>query len=103
MYVIAHITLDGPDGEEEYEVGAEVDYECEYRRGGVYEVGEPEISAPDCTLKCSRLVDPDTLPLGWSTVAEEALIEAYCDKCNDAADAAADYEYDRQRDEEYDT
>ncbi len=101
MYVIATITLDGPDGgQEAYEVGAEVDYDCEYRRsGGVYEVGEPDVSAPDCQLKLSRLIDPDSLPVGWSLLAEERLIEAYCDRVNDAADAAADYEYDRQREE----
>ena len=100
MYVIAEVSF--PDDDATYEVGAEVD--CEPRHGQhsmSYEVGEPEVSAPDSALKLSRLVDTDTLPAGWSTIVEEALIEAFCDHCNDAADAAADYEYDRQREGDY--
>ena len=97
MYVIASIVLDG----EEYEVGAEVESEYGPRLYDVsYEVGEPEVSAPDSTLKLSRLIDSDTLPRGWSDLAQEALIEEYQGAMGDAEDARADYEYDRMREDD---
>lgn len=96
MYVIAYITLDG----DEYEVGADVSYDCGGDYGGPsFEVGEPDISAPYCRLKLSRLIDPDTLPAGWSELASEALIEAHEGKVGDMLDSYADYLHDCERDE----
>lgn len=99
MYVTAYISFPGDDAE--YEVGADVTYD----RGGDYggpshEVGEPDISAPDCELRYSRLVDPTTLPDGWSEVVEEALVAAHEGAVGDMLDSRADYEYDRAREED---
>jgi hypothetical protein len=93
MYVIATVFFQGDDSE--YEVGADVEYYSrDYCGDGYYEVGEPDIGAPDCKLKLSRLVSTDDLPEGWSQVVEEALIEAYRGACEGAEDAAADFAYD---------
>ncbi len=98
MYVIAEVSF--PDDDATYEVGADVDasYDYDRRMGCQYDVSEPDVSAPDSTLKLSRLVDTDTLPAGWSAIAEEALVEAYESTVQDAEDSAADYLYDCQRD-----
>ncbi len=98
MYVITTVSFPGDDAE--YEIGAEVDYEPSGPFRG-HEVGEPDISAPDCALKLSRLIDPDTLPLGWSEIAEQALVDAHEGKVGDMLDSRADYEYDRMREEDY--
>jgi hypothetical protein len=102
MYVTAYITLDtAPDGDaEEYEVGAYVSYEPEGPFAG-HEVGEPDVSAPDCRLKFSRLINQDSLPVGWSDMAELALIEAYEGAIGDMLDARGDYERDRYDREDY--
>lgn len=84
-YIITTVTLQNVHGEEEeYEVGADVEYEPEDRECGWmsrYVVGEPDISAPGSTLKESRLaVDPQApgwFPVGWSDICEDALTEAY--------------------------
>ncbi len=99
MYVIAEVSFPGDDAT--YEVGGEVEYDRGGEYGGPsYEVGEPDISAPDCSLKVSRLLNHDTLPTGWSGVVESALIEEYAARLGDAADARADYEYERSREDE---
>ncbi len=79
MYVKTSVELEGPDGVvEEYEVGADVEAEF----GGYYVAG-PDISAPGCSLKGSRLApDPQAggvFPEGWSEIVEEALLSAYVD------------------------
>ncbi len=96
MYVIATVCF----GDEEYEVGADVEYEPSGPFRG-HEVGEPDISAPDCRLKWSRLIDPTTLPDGWSEVVEQALVDAHEGKVGDMLDSAADYAYDRMCEEDY--
>lgn len=112
MYVKTYITLEDLNGkEDDYEVGACVDYEP----GGngwapCHTVGEPDFSAPGGELSTSRLAsDPqsgDTFPKGWSDRVEEALIEAHEGRISDLYDSEvngrADYEYDRMQDEEYD-
>jgi len=99
MYTVTTVSFPADDAE--YEVGSDVSHDPGDRyQGDSYEVDEPDVSAPDCALKLSRLVDTSTLPAGWSVIVEEALIEAYCQRCSDAADARADYEYDRMREED---
>lgn len=95
MYVITTIVLDG----DEYEIGADVEYEA-YGHFRGHEVGEPDVSAANCRLKDSRIVDTDTLPAGWSELASDALTEAYDAAIGDAADARADYLYDMMREED---
>ncbi len=94
MYIIAIIVLDG----DVYEVGADVDYEPSGPFAG-YMVGEPDVSAPDCMLNHSRILNTDSLPEGWSETAEDALAEEYASRCGDAADARADYLYDMSRED----
>lgn len=87
----------GPNGEEEaYEFGADVEWEGGYN--GSTQVSEPDVSAPDCGVDESSLIDPASLPAGWSEKVEEALAEAYHAHCQDTADSAADYAYDVARD-----
>jgi hypothetical protein len=92
MYVKAFVVLENDAGvEETYEVGADV--ECQPGNAcfaDSYDVGEPDISAPDCTLRTSRLAgDPqgadklEGFGTGWSALVEDALIEAYQAKCED--------------------
>ncbi len=91
MYVIAEVVFDVGRGNETYEVGADVD--CDYR--GRYEVGEPDVSAPDSPLKWSRLVNPEVvLPEGWSEVANEALRQEYDDAWDRQINGAADYQWE---------
>lgn len=92
--MIATITLEGED----FEVGADV--ELGYY-GDAYEVSEPDVSAPGCTLKRSRLVDDSTLPKGWSDLAEEALVDAYREEREDAVAARADWLYDSMREDDH--
>ncbi len=100
MYVITSVMFNGDDSE--YEVGADVDYDPGDRyQGPSHEVGEPDISAPDCRLKNSRLIDDRTLPTGWSDVVEEALVAAHEGTIGDMLDSAADYAYDCAREEDY--
>jgi len=88
MYITTELELDTDAGTETFEVGADVDPECH----GVYEVGEPDISAPGCSLRSSRavLADPSVLDDdfpgsrlgiiladGWSDDVKDALIVAY--------------------------
>ncbi len=96
MYVVALVNLGG----EEYEVGADVSYEPSGPFRG-HEVGEPDISAPDCALKWSRLIDETTLPDGWSEVVKEALIDEHEARIGDMWDSLADWKYDCDREEEY--
>ncbi len=97
MYLIAEVTFDVGRGDETYEIGSDVD--CDYR--GRYEVGEPDVSAPDSPLKWSRLVNPEVvLPWGWSEVASDALRAAYEAALEDLSDAAADYAYDSWKDQQ---
>jgi hypothetical protein len=112
VYVKTYIILQDLEGrEDEYEVGADVEYEP----GGngwspSHEVGEPEFSAPGSTLKESRLaLDPqagEVFPRGWSDAVEEALIEAHesriADLYDDEVNGRADYEYDRMKEGYYD-
>ncbi len=95
MYVIASIVLDG----DEYEVGADVSYESSGPFRG-YEVDEPDVSAANCRLKHSRIVDTDTLPEGWSDTAKDALVCEYGAALESAEDARGDYYYDLQREED---
>ncbi len=91
VYVITSVVL----GDDEYEVGADVDYDQGDRyQGPSHQVGEPDISAPNCRLKWSRLIDPETLPKGWSEVVEEALVAEHEGKVGDMLDSAADYAYE---------
>ncbi len=100
VYVITQVMFDGDDAE--YEVGAEVDYDPGDRcQSPSHEVGEPDISAPDCRLKWSRLIDPSTLPDGWSDVVEEALVAAHEGAIGDMLDSLADYAHDCAREEDY--
>ena len=87
-----------PGDESEYDVGAEVTY-CSDPWACGYEVEEPDVSAPNCDLSLSSLIDHDSLPKGWSIVAEEALVEAYEGAMSDMTDSRADYEYDRDRED----
>lgn len=86
MYVKTYITLTDAHGDEEdYEVGADVSYipgdHATRAWARWYEVGEPDISAPGCTLDDSRIAhDPqggEVLEDGWSDRVEEALTDAY--------------------------
>lgn len=89
MYVKTYITLQDVDGnEDDYEVGADVSFDP----GGngwasSYEVGEPDISAPDGKLATSRLAkDPQAGGVfvgGWADALTEALVEAFQDKVED--------------------
>lgn len=101
MYVKTIVTLTDLNGsEDDYEVGACVDYEP----GGngwspTYSVSEPEFSAPGSTLKESRLAtDPqagEVFPEGWSISVEEHLVDAYEGFRQDGDDLGADAdEYD---------
>lgn len=103
MYIITDVSFAscGADDDALYEVGAEVTYDpCDRYQGPTHEVGEPDISAPNCSLKLSRLVDTSTLPDGWSEVVELALIEAHEGAIGDMLDSAADYAYDCMREED---
>lgn len=86
MYVVATVTLEDLHGnEDDYEVGADVTVAYDNRCGADfacgYEVGEPDISAPGCTLDASRIAhNPQgggVLVEGWSDKVEEALTDAY--------------------------
>ncbi len=104
MYVTTTITLQDLQGnEDEYEVGAEVEptymHDGRSDRHMGYEVGEPDISAPGCELKSSRLApDPQAggvLCDGWSDRVEEALVDAYVSKLEDMSEDRLDPdEYD---------
>ena len=99
MYVKAYVSFEGDDAT--YQVGADVTYDGGDRyQGPSHEVGEPDISAPDCELKWSTLIDQSTLPDGWSEVVEQALVEAHEGAIGDMYDSAADYAYDRMCEEE---
>ena len=112
MYVKTIVMLTDLQGnEDDYEVGACVDYEP----GGNgwaphHEVGEPEFSAPNGDLKTSRLAgDPqggEVFPAGWTERVEEALVEAHEARIADLYDhdvnCRADYEYDRMKEGYYD-
>lgn len=95
MYVKAHIQLHVNGQTEDYQVGADVtcDDVGNDRAHGVssYDVGEPDVSAPGCTLATARLVDYEELPDGWSKVAEDALVQAYAD-----SDESAEEDYSDQ-------
>ncbi len=97
MYVIA--TMSFPGSDDEYELGADVDYESHGAPWAGYEVGEPEVSAPNCRLKNSRLVDLESLPAGWSGIAEAELITAYVEACERWENGRADYLYDRSKED----
>ena len=82
MYVKTTVTLEDLQGnEDDYEVGADVDVSYDNYGGKErpcgYDVGEPDISAPGCKLKDSRVANPEVFVSGWSTRVEEALVEAY--------------------------
>ena len=97
MYVTAYVSFPGDDAL--YQVGADVTYDHGDRCQGPYhEVGEPDVSAPDGLLSTSRLIDPDTLPRGWSNIAEEALVAAHEGAVGDMLDSAADYAYECEKD-----
>jgi hypothetical protein len=85
VYVTTEVDLEWSDGTmATYEVGAELDPE-----GDAVYVGEPDISAPDCSLDTSRLVacqEPGGLADGWSEVVETALYEAYVGILEDRCD-----------------
>jgi hypothetical protein len=96
MYVVTTVTFTGDDSE--YEVGAEVEHEPNGPFHG-YTVDEPDVSAANCPLKLSRILDQSILPKGWSDQAADALIEAYDSAMCDAEESAADYAYDHMIDD----
>jgi hypothetical protein len=91
MWVTAFVDL----GEYTYEVGAEVEPYDE----GSYEVGEPTFSGPYGELATSRLAldpqAPGTFEPGWSDEVEEALVEAYQGRLEDARDLHDDWRGER--------
>lgn len=100
MYVKAFVTI----GDDQYEVGAHVDYDAGERgvMGPSWDVGEPDISAPDCDLKVSRATDAEvaSFPAGWSEDVEQALTDAYEGAIGDILDARGDYERERFDDDD---
>ncbi len=81
-YVVTTVTLEDVWGDEaDYEVGAYCsqawdNYGGKERSCGV-DVGDPDLSAPNCTLDESSLVDVDTLKPGWSERVEQALADTW--------------------------
>lgn len=101
MWVTATVALTTRDGETAlYQVGSDVDFEASGPMCG-YDVGEPDVSAADCSLASSRIVDTDTLERGWSELASEVLVEAYGAALEDAKDSQSDY-YEDAEDRGYD-
>lgn len=95
MYVTAYIEVSHEDGtDHEYEVGAEVSEDGELEE-------EPEVSAPDCPLKSSRVI-PAYMPSGWETEATDRLLQAWDDKLRDLADDEYDDDHGPWSHEEYD-
>lgn len=112
MYVKTTVTLqDATGNEDEYEVGADVEPEYDNYGGKErqcgYVVSEPDVSAPGCNLRDSRIAqDPQDGGLcdGWSERVEEALIDVYCahheaDSYDEREAVRADYLYDTYREE----
>ena len=101
MWVTATVALTTLDGETAmYQVGSDVDFEASGPMQG-YDIGEPDVSAADCSLSSSRIVDTDTLEPGWSKLASEVLAEAYGAALEDAKESQYDY-YESAEYDEYD-
>jgi len=73
MYVIAKFRL----GDDVYQAGGHVSRSYRSESAFCYDVDEPHLSAPNCSLWQSSLAFPEKLPSGWSVTAEAALVDAY--------------------------